>query len=120
MPNPQLTPEERKQLFSPLFKRVVDDLVSTADGDPHLLWALRRKLTKELGYLERDKPGNRKKLKKLIWEKQGRKCAICGELMPERNSELDRTEALIGYREENVRLLCHDCHVSDQARKTYA
>jgi hypothetical protein len=42
------------------------------------------------------------------------------EELPQKGSELDRTEAFHGYVESNVRLVHHECHVSDQAKKGYA
>lgn len=120
MANPQLTKEQLAKLFAPLFERVVADLYTLSAGDPHLLWALRRKLTKELMYLERNTPAARNKLKAHMWSKQSGLCALCNQEMPQKGSELDRFEAYLGYVEENVRLVHHNCHVRDQAAKRYA
>ncbi len=54
---------ELHELFAPLFGDVRGRLESGSAGDAELLWALRRKLAKELGYLERGKPGDWKALK---------------------------------------------------------
>jgi len=40
--------------------------------------------------------------------------------MPQKDSELDRTEAYLGYVESNVRVIHHECHIKDQAGKAYA
>jgi len=120
MPNPQLTKEQRDKLFAPLFERLKADLELLSNGDARLLWALRRKLTKELGYLERSTPAERNKLKARKWNVQQGLCALCGEFMEQKNSELDRFEAFLGYADSNVRLVHHECHVNDQAKKGYA
>jgi hypothetical protein len=85
-----------------------------------LLWALRRKLAKELTYLERSTPMKRRILKAVMWAKQKGRCALCRKEMPLKNSELDRIDTILGYVETNVRLVHHECHIEDQARKRYA
>ncbi|MBI2750518.1 MAG: hypothetical protein HYX43_14675 [Burkholderiales bacterium] len=120
MAGPRLTEEQRARLFAPLFKRVIADLQRISRGDSHLLWALRRKLAKQLTYLERSTPTKRKILKALMWGKQKGKCAICKKDMALKNSELDRKDTVLGYVESNVRLVHHECHIEDQARKRYA
>ena len=84
------------------------------------MWALRRKLAKELIYIERSTPAVRNKLKALMWAKQSGICALCSQAMSQKGSELDRTEAYLGYVESNVRLVHHECHINDQAGKGYA
>lgn len=120
MDNPRLTEEQRQKLFAPLFKRVKADLEQVSGGDPHLYWALRRKLAKELVYLERSTPAARKKLKAQKWAAQKGLCALCNKEMPQKNSELDRYDAYLGYVESNVRLVHHECHINDQREKGYA
>ena len=120
MPNPQLSKAQRDDLFAPLFEKLLADLASVSQGDSRLLWALRRKLAKELIYLERSTPAARTKLKAMKWQEQKGLCSICGESMPQKGCELDRTEAYLGYIASNVRLVHHDCHVKDQASKGYA
>jgi hypothetical protein len=56
VPNRQLTQEEREGLFVPFLADVQARLVELSGGNADLLWALRRKLAKELTYLERSKP----------------------------------------------------------------
>ena len=119
MTNPQLTSEQREQIFGPLFQKVVRSLEEAAEGDERLLWALRRKLAKELTYLERGSPTHRKALKAVMWERQKRRCSLCSEPLELKGSELDRFEAYRGYVESNVRLVHHDCHVSDQESKRF-
>jgi hypothetical protein len=63
MANRQLTDNERKTLFEPLISEVRERFKDLSKGEDDLLWALRRKLTKELGYDERGKPMHRKMLK---------------------------------------------------------
>jgi hypothetical protein len=120
MPNPQLTPVQREKLFAPLFNRVLRELADTSCGDVRLHWALRRKLAKELTYLERGTPTHRKRLKAKKYSEQWALCAICGRVLPYKNTELDRLDAFGGYTEANTRLVHHACHIADQKRKKYA
>lgn len=119
MAGPRLTDEQRAKLFEPLFKRVVADLQRVSGGNKDVIWALRRKLAKDLTYLERGTPTERKILKAVMWHKQKGKCAICKKRMELRNSELDRKVTVRGYIESNVRLVHHDCHIKDQARRGF-
>lgn len=61
MPNPRLTDEQRETLFRPLFEKIKAELERLSGGDPKVLWALRRKLAKELIYLEKGTPAERRK-----------------------------------------------------------
>ncbi|MGI9045468.1 MAG: hypothetical protein ACR2FI_01470 [Burkholderiales bacterium] len=72
------------QLFAPRFERVKAELHSLSGGDARLMWALRRKLAKELVYIERSTPAARNKLKALTWAKQNGNCALCGQAMPQK------------------------------------
>ena len=119
MPNPRLNPEQREKLFLPLISKIKADLEKASGGDPQVLWALRRKVAKELVYLERSKPMERRKLQNHKFSEQNGLCAICGKKLPERGGELDRKEAFWGYTAENTRLVHHDCHVDDQKKKNY-
>ena len=120
MPNPQLNPEQRESLFKPLFAQTLRALEDMAEGDVRLQWALRRKLAKELGYLERSKPAVRKRLKAKKWAEQNGVCPICNRRLPKKNGELDRQDAFAGYTLENTRLIHHRCHKKAQAQKGYA
>jgi hypothetical protein len=64
-------------------------LEAVANGEPKLLWALRRKLAKELIYLERSNPAQRKKLKARKFAEQKGACAICGGPLPQRGKHID-------------------------------
>jgi hypothetical protein len=119
MATPKLTVEQINILFRPLFQDVVSRLQSLANGDRQLLWALRRKLTKELNYLERGKPIERAKLKTLKRMEQKGLCAIKGEPLPTKGAVLDRFEAFLGYTAENTRLICPECDAQEQERKKY-
>jgi hypothetical protein len=120
MANPQLTKQQRDELFAPLLKKTKEELDLLSFGDPDLLFALRRKLAKELGYLERGAPMMRVKLKAQKMKEQNGLCAFCNRPLPEKGSELDRFVAKLGYTAENTRLVHHDCHIEDQMKKKYA
>lgn len=120
MPNRQLSPDELKDLFAPLIATVRTRLTEISAGDEGLLWALRRKVAKELTYDERGKPVHRVQLK---WRKrvqQQNKCALCSEELPEKNAVLDRRQAMLGYTVENTRLLCPSCDTKEQSARGYA
>ena len=122
MPNRMLSAEELKRLFAPLLTDVRAKLKSLSADDPALLFALRRKLYKELSYDERGKPMQRKVLKAAKYAEQGGKCAICGEQLEEmgKNAVLDRAEAIKGYVSTNVRLICSACDRRAQAERGFA
>lgn len=119
MPNPRLTLEQRNKLFLPLFEKIKAELELLSGGDQNILWALRRKIAKELIYLERGRPVDRRKLQNQKYAEQQGLCAICGERLPERGGELDRFEAFLGYTHSNTRMVHHDCHVADQKKKNF-
>jgi hypothetical protein len=99
MGNRTLTSEELKTLFSPFLQEVRGKLKSLSGGDSELLFALRRKLYKELSYDERGKPMHRKLLKAAKYAEQLGKCANCGSDLEKlgKNAVLDRAEAIRGY-----------------------
>ena len=120
MATPKLSKKQIETIFQPFFERVKKELEQLAAGDVNLLFALRRKLTKELGYLERSNPSHRNKLKrKKMIEQQGI-CPICNEPLPEKYAELDRFDAFQGYTEDNTRLVHHHCHIAEQKRRGYS
>jgi len=104
----------------------------TKSGQTHICnrsgWAMSalvkakfiEKIAKELIYLERSKPADRKKLKIQKFKEQNGLCTICGEALPTSGAELDRKEAIKGYTPENTHLVHHDCHIKDQEGKGYA
>ena len=118
MPNRNLSADELK-LANDLLKEIRERLTTLAAGDPLLHFAYRRKVVKELGYDERDKPGVRAKLKALKWGQQNGKCALCGDELPLKYSELDRRNAVDGYTQENTELVHAKCHQARQAAKRY-
>jgi hypothetical protein len=85
VPNRQLTAQERERSFMPLMAEVQSRLVDLSSGDADLLWAIRRKLAKELSYLERSKPAQRKALKKRKVREQDGICPECSTALPESN-----------------------------------
>jgi rubrerythrin len=119
MANRQLTETERNTLFAPLIAEVRARLTELSAGDPDLLWALRRKLAKELGYEERGKPMHRTMLKMSKRIEQQNRCAICSAELPEPGAVLDRFEAMKGYTQENTQLLCPSCDTKEQQRRRY-
>jgi hypothetical protein len=94
-------------------------LAGFAAGDPDVLWALRRKLTKELGYLERSSPQVRTALKQRKMREQNGRCGICRQKLQPSGSHLDRITAFGGYTDENTRLVHPGCHAAAQKRKKY-
>ncbi len=119
MPNRKLTEEELLRA-----REVLDDvrerLKKLSADDPDLLFAYRRKVSKELVYDERKKPQDRRKLKKFMWTLQNGMCAHCHKDMPLKRSELDRREAAKGYVKENVELVHAHCHHERQEANGYA
>ncbi len=118
--NRNLTQTELRDLFAPLFTDVRAKLDVASAGDADLLWALRRKLAKELSYLERGKPMERKALKLAKRVQQRGLCAICGQPLPESGAVLDRIVAMAGYTLENTRLVHHECDRKLQAERGFA
>ena len=62
-----------------ILARVRTEITKVADGDASLLWALRRKVYKEMIYDERSKPMARRFLKAKLFAKQRGLCALCKE-----------------------------------------
>jgi hypothetical protein len=94
--NRQLTPEELRDAANPLLASIRESLTKLSGGDTELLFALRRKIAKELMYDERGKPLARVKLKLQQRLKQGGLCKVCSEPLPERGAVLDRLNAMDG------------------------
>jgi hypothetical protein len=95
-------------------------LEQLAGGDPELLFALRRKVSKELVYDERKKPMVRRRLKALKRKQQGGLCSVCSQPLPQKYCVLDRLNAVAGYTVENTRLICPGCDVATQQSRGYA
>jgi hypothetical protein len=119
MANRQLTKHELENLAHPLLAEIRSKLQRLSGGDAGLLWALRRKITKELGYDERNKPAHRTALKKLKRKEQGGLCALCNASLPNDGSVLDRLEAMGGYTVANTRVLCPACDRDVQKKRGF-
>jgi len=120
MGNRRLTESELANLANPLVQMVRAQLKELSSDDNSLLWALRRKLAKELLYDERGKPMQRKLLKATKRGEQQNKCAVCQCELPAKNAVLDRYEAMKGYTAENTRLICPECDVQIQTERGYS
>ena len=119
MANRQLTIAELENLARPLLADVRKRLTDLAAGDASLLWALRRKLAKELTYDERGKTMHRVSLKKLKRKQQEDHYAICKGPLAPKGTVLDRLEAMSGYTEANTRVLCASCDTKVQTERGY-
>jgi hypothetical protein len=118
MPSRRLTKDEAAQADA-LLAEVKRMVTNAADGDPVLLFALRRRLFTRLMYWERSTPAERTKLKAAKWKAQRGLCTMCDEPMDVKGSELDRADPVDGYTAENTRLVHHACHRADQATKGF-
>jgi hypothetical protein len=118
MSNARLTKAQRDAVTL-LFEEVQARLKELAADKSDHLFALRRRLYTQLVYAERGTPAARKRLKTKKWKFQSGLCAICNKPMDEKYSELDRTRASAGYTEDNTRLVHHQCHIDDQAKKKF-
>ena len=114
----KLTNAELQQA-SALLTQVRAALAHHANGDAELLFALRRKVYKELTYDERSKPMVRRQLKLRKHIEQQGKCAICTKPLPLAYSELDRKHAPAGYTPQNTRLVHAACHQAAQKERNY-
>lgn len=118
MPNRRLNAEEL-DVANKLLASVREQLARLSAGDPDLLFALRRKVAKELTYDERDKPMVRRALKNRMRKLQNGICPLCGKPLPPTYCVLDRLDAQGGYVEGNVRLLCEPCDRKVQLERRY-
>jgi len=119
MANRRLT-DEQLAVANKLLALVRSKLKLLSGGRRTLLWALRRKVYKELTYDERGKPMHRRKLKALKREQQRGLCAICTKRLPHAYVVLDRLKAMDGYTAENTRLIHQGCDVKAQRTRGYA
>lgn len=118
MPSRRLTKDEAAKADA-LLAEVKAMVTDAAGGDPVLLFALRRRLFSRLMYWERSTPTERTKLKAAKHKAQGGLCAICGDLVELKGSELDRADPVDGYTADNTRLVHHACHRQDQETKGF-
>lgn len=118
MANRRLTPAEIEKANA-LLSKVRDDLEKLAGEDRELLFAYRRRIVVKLTHDERGTPAHRNKLKALKLKEQNGICPMCSKELPSKYAELDRFDASAGYTPENTRLVHHECHINDQAKKSY-
>jgi DNA repair exonuclease SbcCD ATPase subunit len=116
--NRQLNKDELAQAAL-LLAEVRQRLSDLSAGDKELLFALRRKLFKELMYDERSKPMARRRLKQEKLREQQGLCPICGKTLPKTYAVLDRANAVDGYTAANTRLIHAECDAQHQASKGY-
>lgn len=118
MPNRKLSAVEIAAAVA-LHNSIRKRLDGISGSDPELLFALRRRLIVKLTHDERGTPAHRKKIKRFKRAEQNGMCPICSKELPLKYAELDRFVASAGYTMENTRLVHHDCHIQDQAQKSY-
>jgi hypothetical protein len=116
---PELSREDREKVI-PLLKRIREELKLASAGNLKTLHQMRRYVAKRLEFDERGTPMQRRKLKDEKWKKQRGLCANCGGELPERGSELDRFDPVLGYTDENTRLICHKCHREAQEARNFS
>src|SRR3989304_2974975 len=114
-----LPPDELRNRSQPLLEEVRNLLLKFSDGDEDLLWALRRKLRKQLDVEEKGRQRDIRELKAFKRGEQGDRCAICKGALPEKGSVLDRFDGMKPYTRENTRLLCPSCDAGVQAGRGY-
>jgi hypothetical protein len=119
MPNRQLTPKELVDANA-ILAEIRVRIAACAGGDRELLFALRRKVFKELTYDERGKPMHRVKLKAAKRKAQGNLCAVCSQPLADAYTVLDRLTACDGYTAENTRVICEPCDRKVQVERGYA
>ncbi len=118
MPNRQLTAEELAKA-NLLLDSIRAELGALSGGDRELLFAYRRKIAKQLTYDERSSPMARRALKIVMRERQKGLCAACSTPLPESYNALDRFNAIDGYIETNVQLICEPCDRDKQRSRNY-
>ncbi len=119
MTNRRLTKEELATANA-LLDELRGRMTTLTGGDPAFLFALRRKIAKELSYDERSKPMERRRLKAQKRKDQNGFCAVCQRPLPPSYTVLDRFEAAKGYTPENTRLICESCDRAVQQQRGYA
>ena len=118
MPNRNLTPAELAKANA-LLRSVRNRLKKMAGDDSGLLFAYRRKVSKELAYDERAKPAVRVRLKQAKMVAQKGRCAVCRKRLPPRGAILDRKMAVDGYTDANTRLICPPCDARIQSSRGF-
>ena len=97
-----------------LLEKIRAEIAALCGDDRQFLHLCRRRIFTRLERDERGNPADRRRLKRKKWRQQNGKCAMCHGDMPERESELDRFNAVAGYTIENTQLLHHECHRRQQ------
>src|SRR3977135_1594761 len=118
MPNRKLSGVEVATAVA-LHNSIRKRLDGISGSDPELLFALRRRLIVKLSHDERGTPAHRNRIKRLKRAEQNGMCPTCSTELPLKYAELDRFSASAGYTVENTRLVHHDCHIKDEAEKSY-
>jgi len=120
MPTRKLSDQELRAVNS-LLGDVRSSIERLSGSDPNLLFAIRRKIAKELTYDERGKPMVRKVLKARMFGAQRGLCDVCKKPLEARgkNAVLDRIETMKAYVDENTRLICSDCDKRIQEERRY-
>jgi hypothetical protein len=118
MPNRNLTPAELAEA-NKLLAEIRSRLIALTGDDAALLFAYRRKISKELVYDERRKPMIRRALKVKKRKAQNGLCPCCGEPLPASYCVLDRLDAAGGYTEANTRLICEPCDRRIQKERAF-
>jgi hypothetical protein len=118
MVNPVLNKDQLAKAAA-LLEKIGNDLAALAGDDPSLLFAYRRKITKELTYQERSSPVARRKLKAAKRHAQNGQCERCKQPLPDRYAVLDRFNAADGYSSQNTRLICEKCDREVQQERRY-
>lgn len=120
MPTRKLNDDELRAVNSYL-ERVRRSIEQLSGGDSNLLFAIRRKIAKELTYDERGKPMVRKVLKARKFGAQRGLCDVCKKPLEAngKNAILDRIETMRGYVDDNTRLICSDCDRRIQEERRY-
>jgi hypothetical protein len=119
MPNPRLN-DAQLILTHTLLADIRERLSELSNGDQDVLFAMRRKVQKELMHDERGTPAHRNKIKKSKRNEQNGLCAICQITLPEKNVVLDRFEAKLGYNMTNTRLIHSECDLQIQSERGFA
>ncbi len=118
MPNRRLSPDELLKANA-LLVELRAHLIELSGGDAELLFAYRRKISKELTYDERGKPMHRRALKAYKMGEQKGLCPICSQKLPDKYAVLDRLDGMAGYTPENTRLIHAQCDTQIQSERGY-
>lgn len=119
MANRRLTDTERAvahEILATIRKLIAEK----SGGNQALEWAMRRMIYTRMMHDERGTPMHRRALKQKVFAFQKGKCPICKKPLAPKDNILDRIEAMPGYVEGNVRLLCRACDFNVQNERKFA